>query len=134
MASLDLQSVDSYIKDARVILLDTVPPYRYSDISLVVALNIALQEGRRLRADLFIHDGRVRVPSFAAISGEPVPIEDQFRMAFIFGLCAHALLRDAEDVQDIRANMFMTAFQSMLTGVLIPPISGGTPGPGSPQK
>ena len=132
--ALDLNSVESYVKDARVLLLDTVAPYRYDDTSLIVALTVAMQEGRRLRADLFIHNGHMRVPQFSAVSGEPVPIEDQFRMAFVFGLCAHALLRDAEDVQDVRANMFMAAFQSMLIGVLTPPISGGTPGPGSPQK
>ena len=131
----NLMSVESYIKDARVILLDTVFPFRYGDKSLLVGLNTALLEGRRIRPDLFVfRHGGVYVPSYDAISSEEVPIEPQFRLAFVYGTCAHALLRDQEDVQDMRANMFLAAFQSILTGVIVPPIGGGTPGPGSPQK
>ncbi len=49
--ALDLQTVESYIGDARTLLLDQIPPFRYSDTSLLIALNLALLEGRRLRPD-----------------------------------------------------------------------------------
>ena len=74
------------------------------------------------------------MPSYGAISGEEVPIEPQFRLAFVYGLCGHALLRDQDDVQDQRANLFKSTMESMLTGLKTPPMAGGTPGPGSPQK
>ena len=134
MASYNLATVKEYIEDARTLLLDRIEPYRYSDTSLLVALNLALLEGRRLRADLFVYKNALRVPKYTAVSGDEVPIEDQFRLAFVYGLCAHALIRDQEDVQDARSTIFMQTFHAILTGVTLPPMGGGTPGPGNAQK
>jgi hypothetical protein len=53
-----LETVADYVDDARVLLLDQVQPYRYDDTSLLTALNVALLEGRRLRADLFVFNDR----------------------------------------------------------------------------
>ena len=50
-----LETVEDYIEDTRTLLLDRMEPYRYNDPSLLVAFNTALLEGRRLRADLFVH-------------------------------------------------------------------------------
>jgi len=44
-----LDSVESYIADARTILLDNTSPYRYGDDSMLLALNTTLMEARRLR-------------------------------------------------------------------------------------
>jgi hypothetical protein len=129
-----LSSVQDYITDVRVLLQDNIAPNRYTDAELLVGLNTALLEGRRLRADLFVYKHGNHVPNFNAVSGEEVPIEPQFRLGFVYGTCAHALRRDDEDVQDERANSFMNAFQSILVGVKIPPVTGGTPGPGTPTK
>ena len=116
--------------DARTLLLDRIAPYRYDDISLLVALNIALLDGRRLRPDLFVYRHGNHVPSYSAVDGQRVPIEAQFRKAFVYGMVAHALARDQEDVQDQRSNLFMNVFKSILVGNgLTPPIGGGTPGP-----
>ena len=133
MASYDLSTVKDYIEDARTLLLDRIQPYRYSDISLLVALNLALLEGRRLRPDLFVYKNALRVPRYMAVSGDEVPIEEQFRLGFVYGLCAHALIRDQEDVQDARSTIFMQTFHSILIGISTPPMGGGTPGSGSPQ-
>lgn len=132
----NLETVEGYIEDARTLLLDKIAPYRYSDDSLIAALNLSLLEGRRLRPDLFVfRHGGVRVPNYSGISGERVPIEEQFRLGFVYGLCAHALLRDQEDVQDLRSTLFMQTFQNILIGVKVPPMgAAGTPGPASPQK
>jgi len=129
----NLDSVDAYIKDVRTLLQDVIPPFRYSDTSLLVAFNTALLEGRRLRPDLFVFHNHLRVPSYTGVSGELVPIEPQFRLAFVYGTSGHALMRDQEDTQDERSNMFVGAFQSILTGLKVPPIGGGTPGPKNPQ-
>lgn len=134
--SFNLETVEGYIEDARTLLLDKISPYRYSDDSLLAALNLALLEGRRLRPDLFVYKhGGVKVPYYTAVSGDRVPIEEQFRLAFVYGLVAHAILRDTEDVQDARSNLFMQTMHDILIGVRLTPITGaGTPGPGSPQK
>ena len=85
MASLD--QVQDYISDARTVLLDTIAPYRYDDPSLLVAFNVALLEARRIRADLFVYAGAT-VPYYAANDVTPVPMEQPFRLALVFGLAS----------------------------------------------
>lgn len=124
-----LGTVADYIKDVRVLLLDTIQPPRYKDPELLVAFNTALLEGRRLRADLFITKYGARVPAYESVDSEEVPIEPQFRLAFVYGTVAHALLRDTEDIQDQRASTFRDHFESILCGAPVTaPIRGGTPG------
>ena len=53
MPTPPLTTVQQYVTDARVQLLDTVFPYRYSDPELLQAMNMALLEARRMRPDLF---------------------------------------------------------------------------------
>ena len=129
MTTPNLMTVEQVIKGVRTLLLDKVQPYRYSDISLVAALNLAMLEGRRLRPDLFIQRYSVEVPQFEAVSGDTLGIEPQFRLAFEYMTAGHALLRDQEDVMDDRATSFLTAGASILVGVRQAPISGGTPTP-----
>jgi hypothetical protein len=129
-----LGSVQDYLDEVRTLLLDKIQPYRYEDDELIAALNSALLEGRRVRADLFVTKYGNDVPSFLAPSGERVPIEPQFRLAFVYCIAAQALLRDDEDVQDARSTTFMGLFNKMLTGERPMPIQGGTPGPGSATK
>lgn len=132
--ALQLLTVEGYVKDARVIMLDLTQPYRYSDIEILVGLNTALLEARRLRADLFVTHYGNDVPSFDEVSGEVVPIEAQFRLGMVYGIVAHTLMRDDEDVQDTRANSFLDKFHDILVGVRPSPLAGGTPGPGNAQK
>ncbi len=126
--AFSLESVSDYVDAVRVILLDLTEPFRYEDASLVLALNLALQEGRRIRPDLFVCKYTLDVPQYEAVSGELVPIEGQFRLGFLYGMAAQTLLQDEEDVQDERSNTYMNMFQSILTGVRVAPIRGGTPG------
>ena len=128
-----LDSVQSYVDEVRTLLLDKRKPYRYGDSEVLTALNTALAEARRLRADLFVYRHGNRVPYFTAISGETVPIDTQFRLAFVYGIAGHVLERDDEDVQDQRAASFTSQFYSILIGIQRPPIQGGNKGPGSPQ-
>ncbi len=123
-----LNTVQSLIDDVRVLLLDETIPYRYDDTSLLVALNTCLLEARRGRADLFVTrwGGNV-VPYYGEVSGEPFCMEAPFRLAFVYGTVAHALLRDQEDVQDDRATTFRASFYHIL-GMTPPiPVRGGTP-------
>jgi|SRR6516162_11111346 hypothetical protein len=119
----ELDSVESYILDVRTILLDKTPPYRYSDNSLLVAFNTAMLEARRLRPDMFVYKFGDRMPYYAAITDEHVPIEFQLRLPIVYGTVAHAMLRDEEDVPVQRANSFMIMFQNMLTNVYATPLT-----------
>ena len=49
-----LDTVADYMREARVLLQDTVPTYRYGDDSLISALNLAIMTARRNRPDLFM--------------------------------------------------------------------------------
>lgn len=127
-----LETVADYIADVRTLLQDVISPYRYTDAELVTAFNITLLETRRLRPDLFVYTDSRRVQNFATTGSAfgandttEVNIEPQFRLALVNGICAHALMRDQEDVQDARASSFMAIFTSILTGVAQPPIEGG---------
>lgn len=123
-----LNTVQSLIDDVRTLLLDQVQPFRYADNELMVGLNTALLEARRLRADLFVTRwGANTVPYYAQPSGEQFCIEPQFRLAFVYGTAAHALTRDDEDVQDARATSFLNRFYHMLGASIPPAIQGGTP-------
>ncbi len=132
--SEQLCTVNDYVDDVRTLIQDKRQPYRYDDTSVVRAFNLALLEGRRIRPDLYIHRDGLKVPHFQNPSDEEVHMEQQFRLAFVFGTAAHVLLRDEEDVQDLRANAFSNTFKYLLTGEKPPAIQGGTPGPGSAQK
>lgn len=128
-----LDTVADYLSDTRTLLQDTVQPFRYDDVSLLVGFNTTLLEGRRLRPDLFVYShGSEKMPAFAANNSTAVDIEYPFRLAFVFGTVAHALMRDQEDISDARASAFMNAFTSMLIGtgaaaIVAPP--GKAPGP-----
>jgi hypothetical protein len=112
-----LETVSDYISDVRTLLQDTIQPYRYDDPSLLVAFNSTILEARRLRADLFIYwHGHDKVPSFNSNDNEEFHMEPPFRLAFVYGTVAHALMRDQEDIEDTRASTFMSAFNSMLIG------------------
>ena len=126
-----LNTVSDYITDARVLLQDLVPPYRYDDPSLLVGLNVALLEARRLRGDLFVFNIKARgqTQAFQEVDDTYVDMEPQFRLAILHGLCAHALERDQEDYQDARVSAFLGLFNAGLIGRALPGLAGGS-GPG----
>ena len=114
-----LETIDDYVDDGRILLQDTIAPYRYDDASLVIAMNVTLLEGRRLRPDLFVYETRCGpsgVQHFQAVDGTTLYMEPQFRLAFLHGMVGHALERDQEDIQDARAAAFMAVFTAILVG------------------
>lgn len=125
--ALTLSTVQDYVTDARNLLLDKVQPYRYDDDSMVRGLNLALREGFRLRPDLFLCRYATEIPKYGEVSGAEVPIEDQFQLAFAYGIASIVLLRDEEDVQDLRAAGFRDQFEDILVGRTLRPVHGGTP-------
>jgi hypothetical protein len=124
-----LLTVADYIADARTLLQDLVPGYRYDDPSLLTAMNVTLLEANRLRADLFIWNRIVKgqIPAFQAVDDTVVKMEPQFRLAILHGLIGHALERDQEDYQDTRATAFLGLFTAGLIGKALGPVTGGSP-------
>lgn len=115
-----LETVSDYVSDARTLLQDVITPYRYLDAELVIALNVTLIDTRRLRPDLFLGDGTTTtlddVQSFDAVDTTVVVMDQGFRLAVLYGLLAHAIARDQEDIQDQRSAMFLKMWRDKLMG------------------
>jgi hypothetical protein len=124
-----LNTVADYVADARTLLQDIIPGYRYDDPSLLRAFNITLLEARRLRSDLFVFNLRVngQTQAFKVVDDTYVEMEPQFRLALLHGLVAHALERDQEDYQDQRSTAFMGMFTAGLIGHGLGATQGGSP-------
>lgn len=110
-----LDTVQDYVDRARVLLLDETDPYRYSTLDLVEALNLGIMEARRLRPELFTGYFRTSLPDFSVDAmATPVPIDPQYRVAFVYYICGHAQLRDDENNQDTRSAAFLNKFISQM--------------------
>jgi hypothetical protein len=122
-------SVADYVTDARTLLQDLVPPYRYDDPSMLTALNAALLEASRIKPELFVYNFDVngQAQSFEAVDDTYVAIEPKFRLALVHGLVGHALERDQEDYQDQRATAFLALFTQGLVGKALGAVVGGSP-------
>jgi hypothetical protein len=129
-------TVADYVADARILLQDLIPDYRYDDPSLLTALNVTMLEARRIRPDFFVFNLQYKgqVPAFIAVDDTYVPIEPQFRLAIVHGIIGHALERDQEDVQDARATSFLMLFNSGLVGRSLGAVAGGSAPGGAGKK
>jgi len=114
MAALD--KVSDYLVEARRLLQDEVSPYRYPDKDLVDALNGALLEVRRLRADLLLPS--FDIPFFPATgtidAAAPVPFEPMYRTSLLYYIVGRAQLRDDEATVDARAASLLGKFTAQM--------------------
>lgn len=113
-----LDTVQDYLDRARVLLLDQVPPYRYETADLVENLNMGILEARRLRPDLLQSFFRTSLPDFSIANlNASVPIDPQYRVAFVYYICGHAQLRDDENVQDTRSAAMLNKFVAQMLSI-----------------
>lgn len=122
-ATTALATVNDYLTDARVQLQDQVSPFRYDDTSLLTCLNVALLETSRVRPDLFAFHYCDVVPQFAKADATTVRLDQKFRLGVLYFLCAHAMTRDQEDIQDERASEFTNYFDSIMLGLRKTPLA-----------
>lgn len=114
-----LETIGGYLVEARSLLQDQNVPYRYPDADLVRALNIGLQEVRRLRPDLLLpafvipwfDDAATIDTTFKATA---VPFEPMYRSALIYYIVGRAQLRDDENTTDARAGSLLTKFTAQM--------------------
>lgn len=128
------------LTEARVIIQDTVSPFRYSDAVLRSKLNRGLQELARLRPDafwdLFDRDD-VIVPEVALVDPDPpddpsnpqpveqttvlvtdpFPLPMQFYTALVYWVVGSAELVDDEFTNDGRAMTLLAQFKSMVVAL-----------------
>jgi hypothetical protein len=111
-----LDTVQDYVTTARTLLQDTVDsPYRYTNAELVMALNLAFMEVRRLRPDLVRNYLSSNLPSFSETAmNAPVPLDAAYRPAILYYIAGHAQVRDDESQQDARATVFLNKFTAQM--------------------
>lgn len=113
-----MPSVTETILEARDFLQDTEESTRrYSDESLLRALNGGLRQLRRMRPDAFFD--RLTDDLEPVGLEDDLPVHDQFQQALVFYIVGHSEMRDDEFTVDARASTLMTAFgrQVMTTGL-----------------
>lgn len=118
MSTSALETVQDYVDESRRLLQDQIVPYRYPDVDVVAALNIGLAEARRLRPDLFLP--AFSIPYYTTLAADgatAVPIEAQFRSAFVYYVVGRMQLRDDESTTDARAASLITKFAAQLLTV-----------------
>ena len=112
---MTLATVGDYVVEARRLLQDKNAPYRYSDNEIVMALNLAIGEGRRARPELFQQYFETDLPMYYADEDdELVDIPPMYRMAFLYFIVGHSQLADQEDTVDQRSAALLTKFISQL--------------------
>lgn len=116
-----LDTVGKIIDYARILLQDTVggidvanpvETYRYPTVQLIDILNMAMQDARRLRPDLFLNTP-VEVPFFTTVA-DLIPMDQQYRLAFVYFIVGHAHFRDEEDTQDARSIIMLQRFSQIM--------------------
>jgi hypothetical protein len=112
-----LDTVGQYITESRRLLQDQRVPYRYPDTDIVDALNYALMEARRLRADLFISQS-FQIP-YMDTSGTidttaQVVFDPMYRNSLIYYIVGRCQLRDDEATTDSRASALIQKFLSQM--------------------
>lgn len=108
-----LGTVSDMIRQARVLLQDTVEEYRYSDQTLMDNINRGLLEARRLRPELMRSYFSTGTPEVTATTDD-VPIDEQYRVALLYYVVGQAQLEDDENTQDARATVFIQKFLAQM--------------------
>ena len=113
-------SLGDVVAQIRTLLQDTDTlggEYRYSDDSIVTAINMGLLEMYRIRPDIFLALS-FQIPEFSVSApDQPMEIEQQHVPALVYYAVGMCQLRDDEGTQDQRSALFLGKFTSMLAGV-----------------
>lgn len=114
-----MRTVGDVLSEARVLLQDTVPPFRYETPSLLGALNIGLAEMRRIRPDLFLGLGPLRLPppqyTLPADETTVLPFGSMYVTPLLLFVVGYVQLRDAEGDSLARAAQFLQSALANLT-------------------
>lgn len=107
-----VKTIADYIKAARVLIQDTTASPRYSDEEFKIAFDLAFDEAYRIRPDIFLDDVDPSIIDEEDWYTPPVP--RGYQSAFLYYICGHVQLRDAEETEDARAATFLNKFVSQL--------------------
>lgn len=112
------RTVGDVIAQVRTLLQDEdASGYRYTDATLIQALNSALLDTRRIRPDIF----RKRLDDVPQYSTSDMAAglyyEPMYVPALVYYVTGLAQLRDAEEATDARATQLLQAFGQKMASV-----------------
>lgn len=107
-----LETVGQYLEESRRLLQDENSPYRFPDEDLVDALNIGMQEVRRLRPDLLLplFDVPWVDPQGTIDTTVKVTLDPMYRPSLVYYVVGRMQLRDDEPTTDQRAGALLQKF------------------------
>lgn len=113
------RTIGELLTEARGVLQDTQPTYRYSDADMIAYFNDALLQARSKRPDAFLDMGlRNTVPQYT--TGDTTvafPIDLAYWSAFLFYLVGMCEIREDTFSDDSRAVTMLNKFVSQLLQV-----------------
>lgn len=115
------KTYETLLMEAREVLQDTLPPYRYSDDLLVNKLNRGLQSMGRIRPDAFwdtFAAGDIVIPEVTVGTLATLfPLPMQFYSPLVSFVVAWAEIVDDEFTNDGRAAALLANFKTELVGL-----------------
>jgi UDP-3-O-[3-hydroxymyristoyl] glucosamine N-acyltransferase len=119
---MPLTTLAEYITAARTQLQDeNATVKRYTDAEMAEAMGLSMLEMRRVRPELFnsIAGAVSSVQSIdrATPTNTTVVMDEQYRTALLYGMIAHVISRDEEEVSQGMADKYMTRFVSKLLAI-----------------
>jgi UDP-3-O-[3-hydroxymyristoyl] glucosamine N-acyltransferase len=117
-----LSTLAEYITAARTQLQDeNATVKRYTDAEMAEAMGLSLLEMRRIRPELFnsIAGAISAVQNIdrTTPTNTVVIMDEQYRPALLYGVIAHVLMRDEEEVSQTIAEKYMARFVSKLLAI-----------------
>jgi len=110
------RTVADVIKHARLILGDTKVPYRYEQEGLVLHVNSAIGEVKRVRPDHFDTAQDEELP--LVVETDLLPLQDLLFIPVVYYVAGTAELVDDEHVNSQRAAGAVKRFYTALTQVI----------------
>lgn len=113
-----MRTAQDAITETRIILQDTVEPYRYPTSDLVRYLNNGMYELKRIRPDVFLNYCNKDLPQFIDDPDdfeEELPFSTIFFQSMVLFITGYAEIRDDEYAVDSRAALLLGAFTTQLT-------------------
>lgn len=102
--------------EVRMELGDTEEPFRWTDPDVLLFIASVMREIFRLRPDAAaVSEIVVECPAVPAAMASEIAFRESYRPALVFGVCARAIGRDAEDGAN---NSVAAKYQVMFQGAM----------------
>ena len=112
-----MSTISDAVTQVRQIVQDNELPYRHTEAKLYAYFNSAINDTKRIRADLFIPNVGTVPPAYDELDGNlPFPLDLGYFTAVVDYVVGRVGLEDDEFANDGRAMYLQQLFMAKLTG------------------